>query len=504
MTRQSAMVGPSNGGGESDQPRIGALSTSRVTPIERAKDEREFLHYFRCLVEGLRQELERRSNDLAAQTDAVGAWHSRASRFCHLLDCHSEIELCGEHLSEVMGHYAELAVEKGSILNAVAAVAREYESMEAFWADVEAEPRGESHYTYWDTFEHGRRRQLESLFARTYGSEDALLLNSGMSGIAVICQMLNLRPGDTIVTGERSYFETGDFLHRYFSERGIRIQRVPVADAQKVIAVLKQSNPRLVLVETATNAPSVDVPEDIATWFDAAPEAIFLIDNSVQSHLTRWFTSPACVPARTLVLESGVKYATHHCMAGIIYGCREALEPARSYARLAGHQLQEKAFNFISEAEVEHLAEKLDRHSRNARAFHEALEPYRHLFSYTRLLDSTSGREAADTLFGNGVGSLIFLALAPDDTATAQDLNLAHRSLLDEWRRIAKEGGLAVEIRCGFGWNQTTARVYESHLLNQPGAPTYLRISVGIEPDRVIRTLAQCLGKAAETSKPKT
>lgn len=467
-------------------------------PEDRKRDEKEFLTYFARLAEGLTQELLARLHNEELPTHEIQAWKSNVSDFHQLLTRLSKSQLSGDYVADVIQRYGQLAKNKGNTLNARAEVAREYESMEEFWADVKEQSRGNSEQTYWDTYEHGRRRQLEALLACTYGSEDALLLNSGMSGIAAVCEMLNLRPGDTIVTGERSYFETSDFLHRFFSERGIHIERVPVGNTQKVISTLKQTNPRLVIMETATNAPSVDVPADIPAWLNAAKQALFLIDNSVQSHLTRWFSIVPNDRARILVLESGVKYLTHHCMAGVLYGNRETLERARTYARLAGQQLQEKAFNFINVTEIEHLPEKLARHSSNARLFHQALQPYSRYFSLINLLDSTSSRESANTIFNGNVGSLIFVALPVNSKVKTEDVKIAHRRLLDRWRAVANENRLKVEIRCGFGWSQTTARVYESDFLNQPDAPTFLRISVGIEPQSIIVALAKILGEAAK------
>ena len=61
---------------------------------------------------------------------------------------------------------------------------------------------------------------------------------------------------------------------------------------------------------------------------------------------------------------------------------------------------------------------------------------------------------------------------------------------------------LGVEVRAGFGWDRTCARVYEGGQLNQPDAPSYLRIAVGIEPEAEVRRLGAALGAAlAETTR---
>ena len=441
-----------------------------------------------------------RSCDLQAVGLDTKSWQSGGAKLFEFLAHLCKSKITTRDVSEVIERYNRLALGKGGLLNAVSSVAREYDSMESFWRDVETQPRGESRHTYWDTFEHGRRRQLEALLASRYGSEDALLLNSGMSGVSVVCEMLNLRPGDTVVTGERSYFETTSFLGRFIAGRGIRVERVSLADANAVNALLCQTKPRLFLMETVTNAPSVESPAEVAAWLETAPQTLFVIDNSVQSHLTQWFALIATNHHHHLVvLESGVKYITHHCMAGILYGTKQEIDVARNYARLAGHQLQEKAFNYINEWEIQRLPNKLTRHSRNVRSFVETLRSYDRLFAFVRSLDSTSTQMASEILFTKGVGALVFIMLSGDKATTSESAILDHRDLLNLWKAMAKEKDIPVEIRCGFGWNQTTARVYESNLLNQPDAPIYLRISIGIEPEWIVRELAQCLGRAAET-----
>jgi cystathionine beta-lyase/cystathionine gamma-synthase len=476
------------------------LPPQPVTSNEESRDESDFLTYFRSLVEGLKQELLERSCDFEAHAVKLEAWQSSSSKFSELLVHLSKSKVSATDVSKVIEGYDQLALGKGGLLNAVASVAREYDSMESFWRDVDAQTHGDSRHTYWDTFEHGRRRQLEALLVGMYGSEDALLLNSGMSGIAVICEMLNLQPGETVVTGERSYFETTSFLEQFIAKRGIRVKRVPLGDSNAVRTLLSQAKPRLFLFESVTNAPTVESPEDVSAWIESTPQTLFLIDNSVQSRLTRWFEAISkSNHSRLVVLESGVKYLTHHCMSGILYGTKQGIELARNYARLTGHQLQEKAFNFINEAEIKHLPNKLARHSHNVRTFIETLRPYDRFFSFVRCLDSTSSQRASETIFTKGVGALVFVRLATSKANTSESSNLIHRDLLHQWRKTAKETNIAVGIRCGFGWNQTTARVYESNFLNQPDAPIYLRISIGIEPEWIVRDLAQCLCRAAET-----
>jgi cystathionine beta-lyase/cystathionine gamma-synthase len=373
--------------------------------------------------------------------------------------------------------------------------------MEAFWDDAKAQVLGESPNTYWDTYEHGRRRQLEQILANTYGSESALLVNTGMSTIAVVVGMLNLRQGSKILTGERCYFETSDYLERYLVPRGIEIIRVPVDNSLILSETIRNLQPELAIFETVTNVPDVTALLGFPDCLGASPNTFFLIDNSVQSHLTKWFSLVEKSCSRVLVVESLGKYLTHETMGGVIYGSKETVERARNFARATGQQLQEKSFNYLCEAELEQVSWQLARHSRNVTAFVEELQEYSVYFDYIRALNSGIINKNVDQqIFSYGVGALVFVALHQSKSSESVSLEQRHRRLLDEWFHRTKHLGLNISVRCGFGWKDTVARVYESSYLNQNDAPSYLRISVGISPSEHIRILASQLGQVAKVN----
>jgi cystathionine beta-lyase/cystathionine gamma-synthase len=390
--------------------------------------------------------------------------------------------------------YETLVKRKGGALNELANIAQEYLDMEGFWEDYHHQLAGNSRHTIWDTYEHGRRRQLEFLLAQTYGSESALLLNSGMSAVAVTIGMMKLSKGDTILTGDRCYFETSTYLEQFVAGSEVNIVRVPTNDPDLLLSALEKHQPKLAIFETVTNVPDVCVVSGYSKWLTVSPETTFLIDNSVQSHLTRWFEILAEPTDKVLVMESAIKYITHNCMAGIMYGSQEIVEKARDYARVSGQQLQEKSFNYLCEAEIGLVSQKLSIHSENVSIFKEELSSYLPLFKFVHSLDTKS--EVSPQLFERGHGSLIYLSLHSTDSSSAL-LDKMHRNLLKTWCSLAKEAKLNLPVRCGFGWANTIARVYESGTLNQQDGTSYLRISIGIEPSWIIRILARTLGEAA-------
>lgn len=385
--------------------------------------------------------------------------------------------------------YEALAGAVANARNARARVARTYESMEELRQDALAQAQGRSPHAVWEGHEHGRRRQLEEALAACHHCESALLLNSGMSAVAVAVGTVRPARGATLLIGRRGHFETLDYLTRFVAPLGVKMVHVPPGNAAAVVDALRTLRPEMALFETAANTPGGDVPSGVRRWFEASSSTLFVVDNTVQSVLTRWFDGEAADQPRLVVVESATKYLAHHCTAGLIYGPAAIVDRMRELARATGQQLQEKAFNFLRPAEIEHLPWKLSRHAGNVRVFVDELAAAPAID--VRTLDSGSDDEARAVIFRHGPGGILFVRLRGHGSGEQ-----AHREILAEWQAEARRQGAWVPVRAGFGWNDTTAIVHEPSLGKHEGELTYLRISVGIEPENVARRLARALAAA--------
>ena len=219
-----------------------------------------------------------------------------------------------ERLDEVLGRsnagfaelkkaYDRLSFEKAVMLHERTEVAASYRSMDEFWADADAQERGDSRRTFWDTYEHGRRRQIESQLAGCYGCEEALLVNSGMSAIDTAVRSLHLKSGDVILTHRRGYFETSQYLADILRAEGVGIVRRSLDDRDELHAAVEDVEPRLLLVEAAMTIP----PCEIVSCLDGVPDAVqIVIDNSLFSHGVRWFDHVR--QRNAVVVESAIKY----------------------------------------------------------------------------------------------------------------------------------------------------------------------------------------------------
>ena len=391
--------------------------------------------------------------------------------------------------SELKKTYDRLSFDKAVMLHECTEVAASYGSIEEFWADADAQERGDSPRTLWDTYEHGRRRQIESQLAGYYGCEAALLVNSGMSAIDTAVRSLHLKSGDVVLTHRRGYFETLQYLAEILGAEGVVIVRRPLDDLDELQSAVKEVKPRLLLVEAAMTIP----PCEIVSGLDGVPDDVqIVIDNSVFSHGVRWFDHLR--QRNAVVIESALKYMMGHASGGVLYGGRDRIGAARHYARNVGQQLQERAFNHLQMGEIATLREKVRLQGKRAALFVSAL----HSHDWAQISSAATAAGGRDDWPARAVrevdgGCLVFLELRENLPGEKAELQ---RRILQAWHNELARRGIALPIRAGFGWDQTSARCYESARLNQPDAPMYIRVSVGIEPPDQVAALADCLNLA--------
>lgn len=369
----------------------------------------------------------------------------------------------------------------GSVLHRAAfranlglSIADDYGSMAEFWSEVERTEAGLSSGTYWDTYEHGLRRQIERKLAAGYGAGSAILLNSGMSAVAVSLGSCSLRHTGRILTSERHYFETDGFLRRFVEPLGVEVVRRDLSAPGALDEAIRRLRPEVVLLETVANCPTLDTAHGLRRAITEFPATTFIVDNSAQSWLTRWFDLTSRSD-NLLVIESGTKYITNDAMCGVLYGCGERIGNARVYARDTGQQMQGRALSYLQDALLTRLHGRLRLHSRNAIAFRDLLRETLPQHYSVETLDSTSGGDP-DGIFRDGVGAMVFIRRI-DGTAMPE-------GIIERWRDVVagQPQSMWPQIRAGFGWLRTSARAYVGAALNQADAPNYVRVSLGVEP----------------------
>ena len=156
---------------------------------------------------------------------------------------------------------------------------------------------------------------FEIAVADLEGGEAAHAFSSGMAAIHVALLAAGARAGSSVVASPDLYGATYTILNRLFAEMGVSVRFADTGDLATVEAVLAETRPVALIVETISN-PLVKVA-DLPVLAELAHRhgAQFLVDNT--------FASPyLCNPLRhgaDYVLHSATKYIAGHgdTMAGI-------------------------------------------------------------------------------------------------------------------------------------------------------------------------------------------
>jgi cystathionine beta-lyase/cystathionine gamma-synthase len=389
--------------------------------------------------------------------------------------------------ASVFAQYRAAAAQLAGMLDASFEPAAAYRTMEEFWADATQQEQGLSPRTYWDSYENGRRRRTERLAATAFGSEQAVLVNAGMSALDVAIRSSGIRPGDTLLVHDRMYFETRDLLDALYEPWGFRIVEVDLRDPDAVTAAVARHEPVLALAELALNGTRCDVP--VLEPLQAAGIRTIL-DSSALGH--------GVVPAElmagptTLYVESGMKYLSRAAGSGVIYGWGEWGQAARLCARRTGQQLQGRALHWLRPGEVAACRSRLALHSARRLRFVATLERCWPDLVITDARRTVAGRQdmMAAAVSRGADGCMAFVRLPDIGSA---DRELAHRAVVAEWAAAWDEP----RVRAGFGWTLTSGRAYGRDALNTGLGESFTRFSVGIEPQEQIDDLAEHLAETA-------
>lgn len=378
--------------------------------------------------------------------------------------------------------YYKLCDRLSILILKISTISQPYLSMEDFWEDALLQSKGKSPFTFWDIYEHGARRSLEKRFSNIYYSEDAILLNCGMSAISVALNLINFIDNDEIVVSKFGYFETSELLNKLIYTRNIKIIHLEDFDVKKHIKV-----PKIAILEIANSTPgSVTTLNEIISFL-VKHNVFIIVDTSLYGpsiKLIDLFKDYENV----IFVESTAKFICRKVMGGLIYGKKNMVDIARLYARGSGQLLQAVAFQNIRFSEIDNIYSRLNIHKRNLLIFKSLLGEVK---SFLNLCNqSIPNIESIDT-----GGCILFIRLIPKDNLSLSEI---HRKIINSWIKSVKKFGIQLRVRAGYGWDNTTVRCYESIGLKQNGVDDYIRISIGIEQLEVIQNLSNCLSKVIQ------
>ena len=205
------------------------------------------------------------------------------------------------------------------------------------------------------------QRALAAKFAALEGTEDALVLGSGMAAIS--CSLLSvLRSGDHVLAQDCLYGGTHTLLTRDLAELGISVDFVSGDDTASYERA-SRPNTRAVYVETLTNPVlHVTALDEIARWAQARG-LVSLIDNTMASPLL--FRPQE--HGFDLSIHSATKFLNGHSdlVGGVVLGTRERVQAVRLKAQGFGGCLDPSAC-FLLMRGVKTLRVRMERAAQTA------------------------------------------------------------------------------------------------------------------------------------------
>lgn len=339
-------------------------------------------------------------------------------------------------------------------------VADAYDSMNEFWAALKAQRQTGESGSIWDTYEAGERRAAELQLAKLFGSDDAVLVNSGMAALTVAAMAaaaeysVKIRPPES-----SSYFEISNWYKTIISPLGLN--------------TTSSKEPAVELREAVTNTPSLTPYGVLGQQGNSA--LCTILDNSLFSVSVGWAQWAQLFKSDLLIFESIPKYLCRQISGGVIYGCGSSIERVRNIALASGVLLQRRACALLLKEELFKIPQKILNQSINAEFIANRLREQR-----KDLLVKLPHEIARVAGLSSAACSLVFV-IYPEDKSMINEF--------DAWCKQVKINLRRPLVRAGYGWSETHARCYGNDELNTSTPTAYMRISAGVSSDEVERVL---------------
>jgi cystathionine beta-lyase/cystathionine gamma-synthase len=321
-------------------------------------------------------------------------------------------------------------------------------------------------YTRWS---NPTTRFAENKISSLEGTEDTIVLSSGMAAISSAILGLT-KAGDRILSTDSIYGGTMHFFHKLQNEFNIQIDFV---DCDQFIDAIKDSNGRykLCYFETPTN-PTLKIV-DIKGVSDAAQSA------GIPSMIDSTFGSP--INQRPyemgidIVMHSATKYLGGHSdiIAGSVSTSSKLMDKVRSAAKLLGGTMDPFA-SFLLDRGLKTLQVRMERHNHNAMYLAAKLsEDSRVLHVHYPGLPSHPNHTIAKAQM-NGYGGM----LALDLDCCLEDANVFVDGL-ELFLNAVSLGG--VESLASIPAMTTHHGLSDEELAEMGISPSTVRMSIGIE-----------------------
>jgi cystathionine beta-lyase/cystathionine gamma-synthase len=307
------------------------------------------------------------------------------------------------------------------------------------------------------------QRQVARKIAALEGTEDALILGSGMAAVAMAVLAL-VREGDHLVASRHLYGATLDLFSAELPRRGVDVTFVDPVDAEAWTAAIRPRT-RLLYLEAPTN-PTLRMFDPALAAAAAASAPTPAGAPPIRVVMDATFATPINLRAADLgvdlVLHSATKYLGGHSdlIAGVVAGPSSLITEVTTMMKLYG-PAADPHMVWLLDRGVRTLEVRMRRHNANAlriarylthrpevaQVHYPGLESHPDHALATRLMPGGSGGMVSFVLVGGGEAADRFMdglhtvQVAPSlggvESLVSQPRFTSHRSMSSEERAAA-------------------------------------------------------------------
>ncbi|HUU44809.1 MAG TPA: aminotransferase class I/II-fold pyridoxal phosphate-dependent enzyme [Acidobacteriota bacterium] len=349
-------------------------------------------------------------------------------------------------------------------------------------AAAAARARGESDTYIYTRYTNPTLEAVEAKLAALERGARAFLFASGSAATATWCHAF-LRPGDRLIAADQLYGGTAFYFDRYLSPLGIRVERVPFTDLDRLAAAL--AGAKAAWFETPTNPTLRIVDGPAVAELCRKHDVLSAVDNTFATPINQKPLSWGV----DWVMHSATKYLGGHAdvIGGVLIAGAGADVDSVYQARLAVGGVMDPHAAFLVDRGLKTLALRVERHNANAarlaRWLSERAEIAR--VHYPGLPDHPGHQLAARQM--RGFGGMLAVDLKGGYDAAAH--------FVDRLQVIVNAASLGgVESLASLPVLTSHARAGEDELQTAGITRGTVRISVGIESlDDLIADVEQAL-----------
>jgi cystathionine gamma-synthase len=274
--------------------------------------------------------------------------------------------------------------------------------------------------------EYGRygnpsERVVERKLAALDGGQEAVVFSSGMSAMVGVL-MAKLNAGDEVIFFDECYHRSREFCTKHLSRFGVVTRQVQACNYDAMEADINERT-KLLVSESPTN-PHLSVV-DLERFAELGKR--HHIETLIDATLATPYNVRPLEFGVDLVLHSATKYLGGHndLLAGVIVGCREAMEPIRQLRGIMGG-INSPHNIYLLERGLKTFAVRMQRHNENGQAVAEFLEGHRRVerVLYPGLASHPYHEVARRTMHGFG-GLITFQVKDADWRQTADVVDAA-------------------------------------------------------------------------------